>query len=71
MSLKKSKPRFSPQLDIKTGVLRGYCGGYGPKIMSWALGPSEEATWLIDPHFKPYHDREIKKGSEEELLLGH
>ena len=31
--------------------------GLRPKIMSWALGPSEEATWLSDPRFKPYHER--------------
>ena len=32
--------------------------GLWPKIISWALGPSEEAAWLSDPRFKPYHDRQ-------------
>ena len=67
LSLKKSKPRFSPRMGIKIGVLRGYCGGYGPK---WRVGPWACPRTLVSPRrqrdlddlrYKPYHGRQRKK----------
>ena len=50
LTLKNSKPHFSPRMREKTGALRGYCGVMGPNytIGSSALAESMSSSRITE-----------------------